>query len=1492
MADMRLKYFHPIVETWFHKTFKNPSEIQVKAWPEIKKHRSTLIAAPTGSGKTLAAFLAAIDDLIRQGLKEDLAEKTQLVYVSPLKALSNDIEKNLRHPLAGIREELKNEGLPDVKLKAAVRTGDTTASQRTAMIKHPPHILVTTPESLYLLLTSDSGRKILSDVHTVILDEIHALTGDKRGSHLSLSLERLEALTRRQLVRIGLSATQKPIEKVANFLVGNRNTASGKIPCTILDTGHTRKLDLSIEVPGAPLTAVMANEVWGEIYERLKALIQTHQTTLIFVNTRRLAERMAYNLAEQLGSEMVSAHHGSMSKEQRLDAEQRLKSGTLRVLIATASLELGIDIGAVDLVCQIGSPKSIAAFLQRVGRSGHTLEGTPKGRLFPLSLDELVECAAILDAIRRGELDRIIMPEKPLDILAQQIVAELSCREYLEDDLWEMITKSYPYRDLTRVEFDDIIKMLSEGFTTRRGRRSAYLHYDMVNKRLRGRKNARLTSLLCGGAIPDNFDYEVILEPTNTFIGTLNEDFAIESIAGDIFQLGNNSWRILRVENGKVRVENAAGLPPTIPFWLGEAPGRSAELSYSVSRLREEVSTRLGDLKILKGTEEAIKRLSLPQRIGNLSDDSHQPFNNEHSKEPGHEPDSESWKTEAIDWLINEAGIVPPAAEQIVHYLGCTKAAFNAMPTQQTLVLERFFDEGGDQHLVLHSPFGSRLNRAWGLALRKRFCKKFNFELQAAANEDTIILSLGATHSFPLEEIFSYLNANSVRNILVQALLDSPMFEIRWRWNASRALAVLRRNAGKKVPAQLQRMQSEDLIALLFPDQLACLENIAGEREVPDHPLVSQTIHDCLYEAMDIEALEQILRDLKKGKINWVAKDLKEASPMAQEILNAKPYAFLDDAPLEERRTNAVMNRRWLSPAEAADLANLDQNAIDAVKAEAWPQAENADELHDALVLYGFLEENEGKAEKEWEDHFNELVFDQRATVLILPENGKKLWIAVERVLQLKQVFPAALWLPDVKIPEQLYRQTWTTESALLEIIRGRMEMLGPVKARDLAVSLSLPVSKIEQVLMALENEGFVFRGNFTPGQNEQEWCERRLLARIHRYTLQRLRKEIEPVSSAEFMRFLFSWHRMNPSEKPEGPGALQEVLKQLEGYEAPAASWESDILPARVKDYDYLWLDIMCISGKTVWARFRQNGLNGNKSANPIKTTPISLVYRINLALWQNLSANEKAESFSSTSNAGKVRHLLNEQGASFFDEIVEKTKLFKVQVEEALSELVALGLVTSDSYTGLRALLVPSKYRTSQGSRRNKKIAFEMNEAGRWSLLPDADATEPEAAMAQAIARILLRRYGVIFRKIADLEHFCPPWRELVRVLRTMEARGEIRGGRFIDGVWGEQFALPEAINKLRSIRKEEETGKLVAISAADPLNLTGILTPGKRVAAFYNNRLLYEDGIPVAVREGKEITFLTKMDKAEEWKIKNALVQREISPKLRAYLGKGIL
>ncbi|MDD2048579.1 DEAD/DEAH box helicase [Pseudomonas putida] len=1415
-----LDAFHPAVRTWFQRRFPTVTAAQAQAWPLIRRGQSLLVAAPTGSGKTLTAFLAILDELFEQGLTSGhLPDQTQVVYVSPLKALSNDIQINLQAPLAGINEALVEQGHEPLAIRTAVRSGDTPQKERNAMRRQAPHILVTTPESLYVLLGSDSGRQGLASVHTVIVDEIHALAGNKRGSHLTLSLERLQALCGRPLRRIGLSATQRPVERVAEFLVGKGRD------CAIVDIGHARTRDLALEVPPVPLDAVMATDVWGLVYDRLAVLAREHRTTLIFVNTRRLAERLTRHLSERLGVHAVAAHHGSLAKEYRLDAEQRLKRGELQVLVATASLELGIDIGEVELVCQIGSPGSIAAFLQRVGRAGHQVEGTPKGRLFPLSRDDLIECVALLDCVRRGELDLLQIPRAPLDVLAQQIVAEVSCQAWQEQALYDCLRQAMPYAELDQTHYQALLRMLAEGFNGRQGVRSAYLHRDAVNSSLRGRRGSQLTALTSGGTIPDNADYAVLLEPQGLNIGSVNEDFAVESIAGDIFQLGNTSYRILRVESGKVRVEDAKGLPPSIPFWLGEAPGRSDELSFAVARLQGEIDRRLSE------------------SAGQLQN--------------------------TLAWLQEEIGLDPDSAEQLLDYLARTRQVLGALPSQQTLIMERFFDASGGTQLILHSPFGSRINRAWGLALRKRFCRTFNFELQAAASEDAIVLSLSTSHSFVLDEVWRYLSSNNAESVLIQALLDAPLFGVRWCWNAGVALALPRFVGGRKVAPQIQRMKSEDLIAAVFPDQIACLENLAGERQIPDHPLVEQTLDDCLHHAMDCEGWLSLLRRIEHGQIKLVSRDLPAPSPLAAAILNARPYTFLDDAPLEERRTQAVQSRHWSDVHSADDLGALDTEAIAAVASEAWPTPTRGDEMHEALMSLACISKDEVTANSGWQAWLEELQAAGRACCLQLAR-GQSLWLARERLMLLRALYPQAQITPELAaLPG--FDQPFDGDTALVEVLRARLSGFGPLTLEQIAAPLQLPASDVEQALVRLEAEGYVMRGYFSPGQQRLQWCERHLLARIHRYTVKRLRREIEPVCLQDFMRFLFDWQHLSPATRLQGPAALSEVLGQFEGYPAAAGAWESDLLPSRISDYSARWLDESCRAGKHVWAR-----LAPAAASNTLRSTPLVLLPRTQLNLWRTFGP--ALDSSELSLRAQRVHTALSEHGALFFDELVIDAHLLPTELENALQELVAAGLVSADSFAGLRALITPASKRQNRSHRRGRGALFGgMEDAGRWALLRKSSAADKRDDSLEHVARTLLRRYGVICWRLLEREaDWLPSWRDLLRCYHRLEARGEIRGGRFIGGLAGEQFALPEALALLREVRRRPREDSLVAISASDPLNLIGTLLPGNKVPALSGNRLLYRDGLPVATLIAGKVQMLVAVELEQQGELRERLIR----------------
>jgi ATP-dependent Lhr-like helicase len=1628
-----LAWAHPLVAEWFVSRFGTPTEPQEQGWPHILAGRTTLISAPTGSGKTLAAFLACIDRLVRKALAGQLSDRTEVLYVSPLKALGNDIQKNLEIPLGEILALAGERGFLMPEIRTAVRTGDTLQPERRAMLKRPPHILVTTPESLYILLTSDKSRAILRDVETVIVDEIHAVADDKRGAHLALSLERLEALTWRRPVRIGLSATQKPIEEVAHFLTGNRSgerpsaakaanqraelfrsaesaappkgeLPEGELPDSeppeseppeseppkaaqadlseppdlsvpagllepadlsepadlpaapvIVDVGHKRKLDLGIEVPPMPLGPVASNEMWDTIYDRLVELVRQHRSTLVFVNTRRMAERIAHQLGERIGEENVAAHHGSLSRKLRLAAERKLKEGQVRVLVATASLELGIDIGFVDLVVQINSPRAIAVALQRVGRSGHWRGAVPKGRFFATTRDDLMELAALVRAIKLGDLDRLMIPEAPLDVLAQQIVAACAAegpsavrrnprREgdedlmpagtgtqasspdtlskvpllanparsgapqvvspsmveahasegWDEDELFVLVRRAYSYRNLKRETFDAILEMLSEGIAARRGRYGAYIHRDRVNKKLRARRGARLAAITSGGAIPDNSLYTVVAEPDGAVVGTVDEDFAVESNRGDIMLLGNSSWIIHRIEtnNGRMLVHDAHGAPPSVPFWRGEAPARTEELSAHVGELRQVIS------EMLPRTSPVGFSATQPEVAA------------------------------AIAWLKEDCGLDDSGAEQAIEYILQGRAVLGAVPTQKTIIAERFFDEGGGMQLVIHAPFGGRINKAWGLSLRKRFCVGFNFELQAAATDNGLNIALAEQHSFPLGDVFHFLNAETVQPILEQAALDSPIFGTRWRWDANRALALLRFQNGKKVPAQIQRMRSDDLLASVFPDAAACFENIEGERKIPDHPLVGEVMKDVLTEAMDVEGLKSVLRGIASGEIRVLAVDTPVPSQFSHEILNANPYAYLDDAPLEERRARAVNMRRVLPESVLEEVGGLDPGAIAQVRGEAWPDVRDADELHDVLhTLVGMPEEvgrlaslggaDEGvrpyTSSADWDRHFERLTSEGRAGIVSV--EGRRYWVAAERGRSFQTLFPAARFeqsLADVETGEI------SRDEALLTLVMGWMSAVGPTTASQLGDLLGLPASDIEKGLLRMEASGTVLRGKFTdpatrasrpgphdavelrsngqpkatvptypshfpagsPQTSEIEWCERRLLARIHRLTVGMLRKQIEPVTAAQFMRWLLRWQHVAPGSQAASERGTMEVLQQLQGFEIPANAWERQVLARRVTDYDPKWLDQLCMTGAVGWGRLSphpatlETGGPSDGSAPrqrrviPTSVAPITFFVREE-ADWMGLSQNphfSQKQGDPSTSLRAGVGHpssglshgaqivlsFLQQRGASFFADIVRGTGKLKAEIETALWELVAAGLVTADGFDNLRSLIDP-KRRAGQGSGRSLR---PRHSSGRWALL-HADAAVERPRAVEAACWMLLRRYGIVIRDLLAREANLPSWRELLMAFRRLEDRGEIRGGRFVDGFLGEQFALPVAVESARSMRSLPLSGETITLSAADPLNLVGILVPGERVPAISGRTVSYRDGVAVVAESNQVIS-----------------------------------
>ncbi|MGI8758597.1 MAG: DEAD/DEAH box helicase [Acidimicrobiales bacterium] len=1367
--------FHPAVAKWFERRFpEGPTEPQARGWPLIAAGSDTLIAAPTGSGKTLAGFLVAIDSLYRaheSGL--EVHDVTRVVYVSPLKALAVDIAENLERPLAEIAEVAAELGFQPPGIRVGVRTGDTSSSQRATMMRRPPSFVVTTPESLYLLVTAARGREALRTVETVIVDEIHAVARDKRGAHLALTLERLEALADRRPMRVGLSATQRPVETVGRLLVGDR-----PLPA-VVDVGHQRDLDLALELPEGELEAVASAEQMSDVVDRIAAMVGQHRTTLVFVNTRRLAERLAHQLAERLGDDVVSAHHGSLSKERRHRVETRLRAGELRALVATASLELGIDIGPVEAVCQIGSPRSIATFLQRVGRSNHSRAGTPKGRLFPLTRDELVECAALLAAVGAGRLDTIELAHLPLDIVAQQVVAEVAAKgEWRTGELYDLVRRAAPYTGLTREQFDEVVGLVSDGIQTGRGRRGAYLHHDTVNGELRARKGARLAALTSGGAIPETGDYRVVAEPDDTLVGTVNEDWATESMAGDIFLLGTHSWQIARIESAVVRVRDAGDAPPTIPFWLGEAPARTAELSEEVSELRRRVDAYLG-----AGDPDGARR-----------------------------------------WLVGAAGIGPDAAAMIVDYLAVGRAALGVMPTQDCLVLERFFDDTGGMQLVVHSPYGGRINRGLGLALRKKFCRTFNFELQAAATDDAIVLSLGPHHSFPLDEVPRYVSSRSVQDTLEHAILDSPMFQARWRWNLNRALIVLRFRNGRRNPPPIQRMESDDLLAAVFPQAAACQENITGPVEIPDHVLVRQTIDDTLHEALDVEGLRALLQRMEAGEVKVHCCDTTEPSVLSHEIVTARPYAFLDDEEAQNRRTNAVRLQRGLA-VELTSIGDLDPGAIERVHGEVAPAPLTPDDLHDLASSLVVL-----RARDQWRDLWSELADRGRAESVL--HHGLELWCTTEVGLRARLALAG-------------------DDAAITSALRGHLEITGVTTAEELARATTFPAGRVAAGLAALQQEGFALQGRYRPSATTTEWVARRLLARMHAYSRRSRRHTVESATPQDFMRFLLRWQHAAPGTQLGGEPGLVAVLEQLQGFECAAVAWEPELFARRLHHYDPAWLDRLCHDGDVAWLRLTtRTGDGAAPTAAPSKATPISVVFRADLQWLVEAARNGTEVVEPAVGATAEVLEVLGQRGACFATEVATTTRRLPDDVERGLWDGVARGLIMSDGFGAIRARVAGSRRPSApkRMSRARRAGRTTTASAGRWSLVPSTGSGLDRHDLAEAVAEQLLNRWGVVVRDLAVRDSLRLPWRDIQWALRRLEDRGLVRGGRFVSGFSGEQYALPAAAEQLVHVRKAPRTGERVVLNATDPLNLVGVIVPGGTVPAVRTNRVTYIDGLPV--------------------------------------------
>jgi ATP-dependent Lhr-like helicase len=1196
--------------------------------------------------------------------------------------------------------------------------------------------------------------------------------------------------------------------------------------------------------------------MWTEIYDKLAALAEQHRSTLVFVNTRKLVEKISFELAERLGADAVAAHHGSLARALRLDAEQRLKNGEIKILIATASLELGIDIGNVDLVCQIATTRAVAVAMQRVGRAGHWRGAIPKGRFFATTRDDLLEQAALLRKMVAGELDRLEIPDAPIDVLMQQIVATVGAESWPEDDLYHVLRRAWPYRALTREHFEELLSLLHNGIESSRGRFGSYLLRDRVQGHLHARRGSRSIAISNGGAIPDTSLFAVMLQPENVQIATLDEHFAVDSSPGDVILLGNTSWRVQRVESqGKVLVEDAHGAPPTIPFWEGEAPQRTAVLCDGVSDLRAEIDTRT------RGVAPSAIRATHPEVAA------------------------------CIEWLKQNCFVCDSAALQLITYIVAGRAALGAVPTKSTIVAERFFDEGGGQQLILHAPFGGRINKAWGLALRKRFCRGFSFELQAAATDNGINISLAEQHSFPLADVFHFLTEQTTRTLLEQAAIPSPLFKNRWRWAAGRSLQLLRMSKGKRVAPQIQRTRSDDLLANVFPQAAACFETLVGGIQIPDHPLVREVMKDTLTEAMDIEGLLEVLRGIESGAIHCVAVDTPVPSLFAHELIHAMPYAYLDDAGVEERRARAVSTRRTFPDSVTDGAGKLDQAAIDTVREQLWPDLRDEHELHDlllslvALPLEFLAAHAQTAATQHWPLFFDRLLQHGRTHIVEL--NGSPAWVATERLPEV-----ALLW-PEAALPEARANTVITREAATLALTQGWLQLLGPTRAADLAACTHLQPESLHQALLAMEMQGLAMRGVFersVPAENKPyaiEWCERRILQRIHRLTLATLRKQVEPVSPAIFMRWLLDWQHLASQTQLSGEEGVLAAIEQLEGFEAPAIEWERTLLPARIANYDSRWLDNLCLAGVVGWGRLSPHPAwlssiepAATRRVIPTSAAPITFYLRESSA-WLNHALRAKcveesvlAESLSP--EAQQIRALLDRRGAAFAADLQQHSGLTKAQTSTALWELATAGLASADGFDPLRAMIDPRRKPASAAQTPSvslRKRISTRTSAGRWSLLAEPvpeivlaggaqDAAEARRSQAiqiakqkdaalDACARILLCRYGVLFRDLLARESNAPRWRDLLPVLRRLEARGEIRGGRFVGGPFGEQYALPEAVESLRIARRlteARESEEPIRVVAADPLNLAGILVPGERVAAVPGRELRFRNGVVV--------------------------------------------
>jgi ATP-dependent helicase Lhr and Lhr-like helicase len=1494
-----LDEFHPAVRKWFARRFGAPSQVQERGWPVIAEAQKAaghdvLLCAPTGSGKTLAAFMWAIDRLVGEAEHGALRDEISVLYVSPLKALANDIRINLEEPLAGVRAVAAGDGLDLATIRAGLRTGDTPAGERAAMLRRPPQILVTTPESLFIQLTSPRFRQKLSAVRYVIVDELHAVAGNKRGAHLMLTLERLERLIRTRgasrPTRIGLSATLNPIETLAAFLAGadvaNDGTRNPRRVRIVRADDSPRQLDLQIIAPGPEIGSLATHQHWEAMYDALAALIREQGTTLVFTLSRRWAERIALALQKRVGVDAVMAHHGSLARAERLQAEQRLKRGELKAIVATSSLELGIDVGAVDLVCQVDSPKSIAAAVQRIGRSGHHLGGIPKGRFFALTIDDLLECAAAVRAVRQGHLDEVEIPTGCMDVAAQQIIALATDEEDInETQLLGVLRSVQNFAQLDLPSLRGLLGQMARQLPERIQGANPKIFYDPVNGRVRARRGARLAAITSGGTIPESGNLDVVIASESRKIGDVEEDFAQESSRGDIFSLGSMPWRVLGISKNRFMVEPAPGMAPSLPFWQTEAAGRSRALSTELCELRQRIA-------------------SLIARSGG--------------------------EDEAIAWLGSECALEGEAAKQAVAYIRRGLAALGAVPDERTLVVERFFDGLGGTQIVIHSPWGIRLNRGFGLALRKRLCQSFDFEIQASAIDDAILLALNSRHSFPLDNILTLVNSHTAREVLEQALLDAPMFEVRFRHAATRALSIMRSGRGSKVPAWIQRLRSQELITALFPQRNACLDNRPATTALPDHFIVNETMRECLVETADLPGLEALLRGLEDGSIRPVLVDSIAPSVFAHRVLLAWDYSFLDDGERANRRSRTVtMNRAMAEDVfRNENLAELlSAEAVELVTAEIEgrapsTRARNADELYELIRLHGCvpcgtIPVRTSAEPTEW---LSTLTMQGRLCRVRLGEaESPEVAIAAEDLA----LFAAAY--PDLKVDansdRDSRRQTAGREAtpyppprgqgegtkigrfassdeepdrgtAVEEIVRRALVTSGPLLPVDLVQRLLLPMKEILSALIALEAKGSIFRGHFThvrrdkaftpvnqrieggakdgtdsPEGIDVQWCDRHVLERIHRQTLNLLRSSVEPCNDADFVAFRLKWNGIGEPHQPTGVNGVRHILERMSALAFTPDVWERAILPARVADYRPEYLDLVCMSGEFAWVAAP---FHAEFEAHRDFPATVAFLPRKGRCHWppQEMLADAKAQI---------VAEVLSRFGAQYLDQVAEHANLSERDALSALWRLAAAGLVSNDSFGPLRLLTAAPEAAGLIGTRRphrepNRRDAalrarLQSSLSGRWSRVPQYG---PEAAAvkitdthdahgvdeAREVALLLLQRHGVLARELMALEQIELSWQQILFALRRLEYAGTIRRGWFVHALSGEQYALPEALEILRGIRERREPQRQAVISAFDPANPFGVLLPGCGVAREAANLLVIRNGCMIGGLAGRAL------------------------------------